>query len=61
MQSLNEQMQRDQADIERLRAESLIYKAESQRLKQESELLNADNRARLTRLGTMLDRLAGAA
>jgi hypothetical protein len=60
MQSLNEQMQSDQADIERLRAEAMIYKAESQRLKEEGRLLHADNQTRLSRLGVMLDRLAGA-
>lgn len=59
MHSLNEQIQRDQVDIYRLRAESATYKAASQRLKTEGELLNADNQARLSNLHTQLDGFAG--
>jgi peptidoglycan hydrolase CwlO-like protein len=61
IQRLNEQMRRDQADIDCLRAEATAYKAESQRLKAEGERLDADIRARLADLHTALDRLAGAA
>jgi hypothetical protein len=48
---INAQMQQDQVDIERLRAESALYRTEAQLLKVEGELIDFDNRSRLSNLG----------
>ena len=61
IQRLNEQMQQDQADIDRLRAESAFYKAESQRLKAEGKQMGEEARVRLARLHASLDQLVGVA
>lgn len=67
MHSLNEQMRRDQADIDRLKAESEAYKAENERykqnhlhwqsemerLRQEGASLTSETRATLNRLQTI--------
>ncbi len=62
MQRLNEQMQRDQGDIDRLKAETEIYKVcsaeyklEADKLQAEGMLLDTQNRSALDRLKVMVE------
>lgn len=62
LETLNERMRRDQADIVRLKNETDAYKAESARLKEEavslkvtSDELGVQSRAALKRLKVMIE------
>ena len=63
MRDLNEQMRRDQADIDRLKfetdaykVEAAGYKTEAERLKSEGDILTGEIRATLERLEEMVKR-----